>query len=584
MPPRVIASPPSAFVLPRSVVLRRLGVAAVALALVALVATATPAPARPATGPRTAVIVQADDVATAVAAIRDAGGTVTRELDIVHGAAATVPAAAVARIEAAPGIRAVTPDSPVKFLADHMSYGNGPKHVLNRETNAETLHAAGVTGRGVRVALIDTGISPVRDLAGRIVPVQNPGNGGGTVPCVDFSGEGHCDDSYGHGTFIAGLIAGNGASSAGVYKGAAPAADLVSLKIAGRDGSADVSKVLAAIQWVVSFAPQYNIKVLNLSLGTDSRVTYRIDPLNLAVERAWVSGITVVVSAGNLGPEAGSISKPADDPLVITVGAIDDRETPATSDDRLPRFSSRGPTATDGLAKPDLVAPGGRVVSLKSPGSYVEQEIGGGIDATYRRGSGTSMAAGVVSGLAALISQDHPDWGPNRIKFALMSTAVKVAETDPMGIGQGLANVYAASRNAPAGVANGGVTSPLSDGSGTLDGSRGTVRTTGGPCTAIERLVDPECITVHGSETAQGRTWDGDEYRESEWTGSSWYESQWAVGMTGSSWYGSSWYGSSWYGSSWYGSSWYGSSWYGSMDDTWYGKALKGSSWYGAWI
>src|SRR5207245_1877202 len=128
----------------------------------------------------------------------------------------------------------------------------------------------------------------------------------------------------------------------------------------------------AAIQWVVSFKDRYGIKVLNLSLGTDSTQTYRTDPLNYAVERAWDSGIVVVVSASNRGPGPATISKPGDDPLVITVGAVDDRGTPGLGDDELPNFSSHGPTAADGLAKPDLVAPGGHIVSLRAPGSAID--------------------------------------------------------------------------------------------------------------------------------------------------------------------------------------------------------------------
>src|SRR5438876_1038386 len=188
-------------------------------------------------------------------------------------------------------------------------------------------------------------------------------------PCENLSGESSCNDSYGHGTFIAGIIAGNGTSSNGAYKGIAPAAKLVSVKVAGADGSADVSNVLAAIQWVVSFKDRYGIKVLNLSLGTDSTQSYRVDPLNYAVERAWDAGIVVVVSASNRGPAAGTISKPGDDPLVVTVGAVDDMGTPGLGDDQLPNFSSHGPTAADGLAKPDLAAPGAHIVSLRAPGS-----------------------------------------------------------------------------------------------------------------------------------------------------------------------------------------------------------------------
>lgn len=572
---------------------------AVVLVAFALCVTTVPAVTASA-APDIAVIVQAGSADAAATAVRAVHGTVTRHLSIVNGVAARVPSDSLDDLAARRGVRAVTPDTPVRVQSTTSGNEQTVNPVATREVNADRLWAEGITGKGVRVALVDTGITPgLADLAGRVVPIRRADVTGSTldlaldprarVDCVDFSGDGDCLDRYGHGTFMAGLIAGNGALSQGRYKGVAPEAELVSIKIAGRDGSADVSKVLAAIQWVVSFREEYGIGVLNLSLGTDSTVHYTVDPLNLAVQRAWVSGVAVVVSAGNRGassPGKPTISKPADDPFVITVGAVDDRETPAIDDDRLPAFSSTGPTAHD-LAKPDLVAPGGRVVSLRSPGSFIEEKApGGGINATYRRGSGTSMSAAVTSGVAALVLSSV-DWSPNRLKHVLVQTTRKVAARDPMAVGTGLVDAFAAVHKAPEGVANGGATSPVSDGSGSLEDSRGTVRVTG-PCDSIRQAHDPECEEpLDGERTAQGRDWDGDEYADEsdEWTGSdlagsSWYESQWAQSAV----QGSSWYGSSWYGTTWEGSSWYGSSWYGSSDPTTsYGTAVQGSSWYGSW-
>ncbi|MCA1726700.1 MAG: S8 family serine peptidase, partial [Actinobacteria bacterium] len=260
------------------------------------------------------------DWASARAAVTRAGGTVTRDLAIVRGVAARVPALALAALRTDTGVISVTPNSAIRVAANPGSENPATvKSVFVREINADRLWTEGIDGTGVRVALIDTGVSPGPDLAGRLVAVPDPNGGGGTAECVNLSGEDSCADSYGHGTFMAGLIAGSGASSGGEYRGVAPGSQVVSVKIAGRDGSADVSKVLAAIQWVVSFKDQLGIRVLNLSLGTPSRADYRHDPLNFAVERAWLSGIVVVVSASNRGPDARTISKPADDPLVLTV-------------------------------------------------------------------------------------------------------------------------------------------------------------------------------------------------------------------------------------------------------------------------
>jgi serine protease AprX len=544
------------------------------LTLPGLLLTGTAGAVPVAATPGTAVIVQG---ARAAAAVQAAGGDVTRELPIVDGVAATVPAAALPGLRRAAGVRAVTPDDRVEVQAmPTTGTSSTVNHVLNREIGADELHARGLTGKGVRVAVVDTGISDLDDLRGRIVPVADPHDTNGldgraTVACVDFSGEDSCRDSYGHGTFVGGLVAGNGARSGGRYSGVAPQAELVSIKIAGRDGSADVSKVLAAIQWTVSFREQYGIRVLNLSLGTNSRAHYSTDPLNYAVQRAWRSGLVVVVAASNRGPSAETISKPADDPLVLSVGAVDDRETPATSDDRLPLFSGRGPTA-HGLAKPDVVAPGGRVIGLRAPGSTIEQVApGGGIDDVYRRGSGTSMSAGVVSGLSALLLQAHPEWTPDRLKFALMSTAVKVNSDDPMGVGRGLVHGPSA-LEAGAGLANVGFDGVISDARGWIDDTRADVRVVG-------ECGDASC-TVMGDDTSQGRLLSdfSNSAYTGDWTGNSWYSSQW-VSHLGNSWYGNSWYGNSWYGNSWYGTE--GDD--GSTDGTFFGQDLPGSAWYGAW-
>lgn len=532
-----------------------------------------------AAGPPQRVIVQGTSVEAARAAVEAAGGAVTVSLPIVDGVAAVVRDQQA--VERTPGIRAVTPNETVTVSGSFDSKTNVsggseyPHSVYPVETRAHRLWFEGILGSGVRVALVDTGVTPHADLEGRLVGVPDPVKANGTAECVNFSGESSCADSYGHGTFLAGLIAGSGKAAGYRYPGMAPAAQIVSLKIAGRDGSADVSKVLAAIQYVVSFRDHLKIGVLNLSLGTNSTSHHRFDPLNLAVQRAWDAGLVVVVAASNRGPEARTISKPADDPLVITVGAVDDRGTYAVSDDVSPKFSGRGPTA-HGLAKPDLSAPGGRVISLRSPGSYIEQQApGGGIDGTYRRGSGTSMAAALVSGAAALFLQANPAATPDRVKFAMTSTAQRAAARDPAAVGAGVLDIYSAARSAPAGLANQNV-AVRSDGTGSLDASRADVLVTR-ECRPFEQLIDAKCDRVHGDRTAQDRGWDAANYARADWTSETWYQSQWAMEL------GSSWYGSSWYGSSWYGSSWYGAEGDPGSQQYGYGLAIPGSSWYGAW-
>jgi serine protease AprX len=503
-------------------------------------------------------------------AIADLGGTVTRDLSIIDGFAATIPASAIDDLDGLEGVRAVTLDAKMQSTS-LLGGGSGSaplKSVYPTEVRADDMWKAGYTGQGVTVAVVDTGIASVPDLAGRVLQVKDDLNLLHPYSaCEDLSGEHSCADNYGHGTFIAGLIAGNGAASSGAWKGVAPNANLVSVKVAGRDGSADVSKVIAGIQWVVSFKDRYGIKVLNLSLGTDSTQSYTVDPLNYAVERAWDSGIAVVVAASNRGPGPGTISKPGDDPLVITVGAVDDMGTPGLGDDQLPNFTSRGPTAADGLAKPDLAAPGGHVVSLRAPGSALDTQFPTYVDGSYRKGSGTSMSTGIVSGSIALMLQASPGMLPDRIKFALTSTARSTASDDPMAVGAGLADSYDAIR-APPGNANQSVA--RGNGLGSLALSRGSVQTL---------LNDPAgdlLSSAHDATlTAQLLLWAPVVWTISPWNNITWY---------GSNWYGSNWYGSNWYGSNWYGSNWYGSNWYGQPNGSnWYGSNWYGSNWYGAW-
>jgi serine protease AprX len=544
---------------------RALVVAALAMLVVATAGGAVPRqPARPG-GVSVRVIVQqrAGAGAAPLQAVRRLGGQVTRLLPIVGGFAATVPAAAVADLARLPGVRAVTPDGRVRVQGT--AAAGGIRSVYPKVVRADTAWQRGVTGSGVTVAVLDTGVASVPDLAGRLVQVRNDLTGQ-TTPCKNLSGELDCNDRYGHGTFIAGLVAGSGASSGGKWKGVAPGASILSVKTAGADGAADVSNILSAIQWVVSFKDRYNIRVLNLSLGTDSTQDWRTDPLNYAVERAWAAGVTVVVAASNEGPAPGSITKPADDPWVITVGATDDRGTTGVGDDRLPDFSGRGPTA-HGLAKPDVVAPGAHVVSLRAPGSTIDTQFPNYVDGSYRQGSGTSMATGVTSGAVALMLQANPGFTPDRVKYALAATARDAASSDPMAVGSGLVDAAAAAFSAPAGTANQGLA--RSNGQGSLAASRGTVQV------RTDDLIGTVLGPVLGATlTAQLLLWNPTGYTGAPWLPSDWYLSTWELYR---------WNRVSWFGNDWPGYTWHGSSWYGQEQDESYGSSLPGSAWYGAW-
>jgi serine protease AprX len=450
---------------------------------------------------------------------------VSQDLAVANGVVAQVTPDDLAALRADPTL-VVTPDVPVT-VKDGSFVARDPAAVFPTTTGATQL-AKGLDGSGVTVAVLDTGITKLPDFGPRLV--------GG----VDLSGEGNpYQDSYGHGTFVAGLIAGNGASSKGVYKGEAPGAKLVSVKVAGVTGVTDVATVISGINWVVSHQDQFKIGVLNISLGAIPTTSTVLNPLDQAVETAWQAGITVVTSAGNSGPFNGTIVSPGDDPLAITAGALDDQGSTDPAAATATDFSSVGPTNIDGWFKPDLVTSGRSVVSLRAPGSTIDKAFPSArIGAANFVGSGTSFSAAITSGAAALVIdgvQTNAKTTPtsDTVKAQLLGTTSPGPVGNPMVDGHGALNVLAA------------VTHP---------GLKLT-------------QTAPTVATPVGSTVDLGTTWNGSSWNGSSWNGSSW---------NGSTWNGSSWNGSSWNGSSWNGSSWNGSSWNGS---SWNGSSWNGSTW-----
>jgi serine protease AprX len=350
------------------------------------------------------VLVQGDAVADAVAAV---GGRSLAALPIVGGLLARVPDDRAEELSDHPGVRAVTDaDRPLRVrAADPVPAPPGP----DAEAPASAAVAA-AAGWGVGVGVLDTGIAAVGDLAGRV------------VASADLSGEWSFTDSYGHGTFMAGLIAGSG--QGGGPAGVAPGADLVDLKVAGADGATTLGQVLAALQLADAARERWNLRILNISLGAPAGDPATA-PLTEAVERLWADGITVVAASGN---EGGGVEAPGLDPYVVTVGAVD-------AAGAVPAWSSRGPDFA-GRAKPDLVAPGVGLVGLRAPGSAIDlANPSARVGDHYFRGSGTSMSTAVVAGAAALVAAAHPGWGPDRIKAALTGTADPLERVNGSGAG-----------------------------------------------------------------------------------------------------------------------------------------------------
>jgi serine protease AprX len=320
---------------------------------------------------------------------------------------------------------------------------------LTAQMGATAWWNAGYTGQGVDVAVIDTGVAPVEGLNAPGKVVYGP----------DLSLESQNPsltnlDTNGHGTYMAGLIAGHDPSltapyanaPASAYRGVAPDARIVALKVASADGGADVTQVIAAIDWVVQHAhdPGMNIRVINLSYGTTSTQPYQNDPLAYAAEQAWKHGIVVVAAAGNTGSGPGNgqgLSDPAYDPYVLGVGAYSSMGTNKVKDDVVASYTART-NGCGGCKNPDLVAPGTHMQGLRVVGSYIDQDHPEGIiDDRYFRGSGTSEATAITSGAVALLLQKYPDLTPDEVKYMLTNSAQNIPGWDGHFQGAGAINL-----------------------------------------------------------------------------------------------------------------------------------------------
>ena len=503
------------------------------------------------------------------------GADIVRRLPIIKSVAVRVPQRSLAKLAALPFTSHLSLDGAVK-KTDEFTVGSSEASqafvtTYDKKNHAQTTQ---MTGAGVTVAVLDSGIMPVADLSSQAGDLYNhapsrlyesvnfsaPLTGAAGVVSVNTGGGGkkgddnsngnnngddapsglplgltssNAYDPCGHGTHVAGIIAGNGSRSqlyisAGknnlvqscthTFQGIAPQANLDSVRVLDQNGSSDVSTVIAGLQWVI--AHQYDnknapIRVVNLSLGHPVGESYTTDPICQAVEAVYQAGIVVVCAAGNegrlnggtytagldnegWGTAYGSIQSPGNDPYVITVGATKSLDG-NRADDKIATYSSRGPSRLDLVMKPDIIAPGNKVISLDARGSTLDNYAGGvndipyssyvepwamstfslsGNSADYFQLSGTSMASPVVAGAAALLLQANPSLSPDTVKARLMLSADKWyapdGTQDPLTYGAGYLNIPAAL--ASTAVAKGAAASPAllanSDGSLTVNLSR----------------------------------------------------------------------------------------------------------------
>ncbi len=399
---------------------------------------------------RATVIIQSStDVSGIQEQVAMLGGVVTGDLQIINALVAEMPAGRLPALASSNGVRWISADAPIlkSGRPDGSLVSANLTTTFPLTISADRVWAEGLLGKGVGVAIVDSGITQKPELAPRVI-----------VNAKFASTANGTSDSYGHGTHIAGIIGGDGSATGGRYLGIAPQVSLIDVKVSDDVGKASTSDVVKGLEWVLQNKKRYNIRVVNLSLNSSSMQSYHLDPLDAAVEILWFNRIVVVVSAGSMG--INPLYPPANDPFVITVGATDEHGTPAVGDDTIASFSSYGLTP-DGFSKPDVVAPGVDIVSLLANKGTVLAKMHPDHVATDARGnryfrmSGTSMASSIVAATVALMLEAQPNLNPDQVKKCLWSTATPIGNATTGGAG--VLNAYKAVHCVPAGTANTGI-------------------------------------------------------------------------------------------------------------------------------
>jgi serine protease AprX len=505
------------------------------------------------------VIVQTADgsLTAVVSAARKLGAHVVSTQASLDTVVVDLPTNRLDDLRLVVGVDAATRDMRV-HLNSVPSVTGSPGDISNIAvaTGATDYWKDGYFGQGVDVALLDSGVLPIDGLTTPNKLVIGP----------DLSRESQSPslfglDTFGHGTHMAGIIGGldngmnptNYASDPDHFVGMAPASRIVSIKLADAHGQTDVSQVVAGIGWVIDHAHDkgLNIRVLNLSFGTDAITDGRFDPLEHAAEVAWARGIVVVVSAGNGGGKDDGLASPALSADVLAVGSLDTRGTMDTADDTVASFSSRG-NSVKGKRGPDILAPGVSLVSLRAPGSYIDQtQPKGRVGDRFFKGSGTSQSAAVVSGAAALMLSQRPQLTPDQVRDVLRKSARELDGTSHDAQGEGAIDLSAAQA----------VVAHMKPGrSAGYDESH---RSWG------------KNHQRNGRWSRADDDWDGDLADGAYWTGTKWSGATWA----GATWAGATWASDDWDGATWAGATWAGATWAGA---TWAGATWAGATWAGS--
>ncbi len=577
---------------------------------------ASAAPGSDASHETIGVIVRAEagDVASARHSFVALGGDITRVLPVIDGFSGTIAQSRLDDLTATSSIAAVTVDADVIPMAVDPTLGYDPASTtsmsaITQITGAQTMWNAGFTGKGIDVAVIDTGVAKVAGLNQTGKVIDGPDLSLDNIePTLRYT------DSFGHGTHMAGIIAGSDVAPGTSAKkcttclgkspytdttkfvGIAPEARIINVKAGAFDGAADVSQIIAGIDWVVQHRndPGMNIRVLNLSFGTDSTQSALLDPLVHAAEQAWKAGIVVVAAAGNDGLMTPNLANPAISSMVIAVGASDPHGTIAPLDDSIPSFAQHG-NSTRGV---DIVAPGVSVISLRVTGGFVDQNVTTGkLGTRFQQASGTSQSTAVVSGLAALLVSKYPTATPDSIKAYLMGTALPMEMIDPNLASTDFGEMLVSGANkwySGSGSAWVGSTSAFSvapaqaskaTGLGTLEAARGTFHVSNGT-TELTGEIDIFGTkwnpTTMAKLTTNRTTWNGGTWNGARWTGDTWTGARWSsIDWTNTDWTGARWTGARWTSMIWDGARWSGARWSGARwsAGTWTGARWTGARW-----